>query len=262
MQEIKKILALKLEKYINIIIKEYHNYLSKEKINELQNINFLDTIEIADTGTITILVMDNKIYFPTEAVNVINKLKKHPQYNTDKNHKAYTNDNILTNDNTFIDYINHAIIRGIEPLDYYLENLLHESFHISGIVGVGVMSEAFTELKTRELALKYNLETSGCGYPKEVKLALKLQNILGEEIVNKIMFMNNIEEQLDYIDKTLGRETSNFYEQIYLEMKKEFNKYNATSQKDPYKKAKDYEQLDYSKVYDLLNSYEKNRNNR
>lgn len=262
MEKTRKIVALTLEKYINIIIKEYHEYLSNEQIQELKNMDYNKSVVIADTKTISILVMDKKVYLPTEALNVINKLKKHPEYGTNKEHKAYTKETLLTNDNTFEDYINHAVIKGITPLDYYLENLLHESLHISGIVGVGVMSEAFTELKTRELALKYNLETSGCGYPKEVKIALKLENILGEKIVNKIMFMHNIEDQLKYIEKILGKETRDFYEQTYLEMKKEYSKYNASAYRDPYEKAKAYEKLDYTLVDSLISDYKNIKHSR
>lgn len=262
MEKIKKIVALNLEKYINIIIKEYHEYLSQEQIQELQKINYNDNIFITDTGTITIIVKDKKLYLPTEAFNVINELKKNPNYGTNKEHKAYTKENILTNDNTFIDYINHAIIKGIDPLEYYLENLLHESLHISGISGVGVMSEAFTELKTRELASKYDLKTSGCGYPKEVKIALELENILGEKIVNKIMFIPNIGDQLKYIEETLGSETKEFYKQVYLEMTKEFNKYNAFSYKDIYEKTKAYEKLDYTKVNELTKNFKENKHTR
>lgn len=172
----KERLASKIEEYVKIIISEYKDYIPKEQYDFLININnFRDFVHIEDIGTISLFVKNNHFYFPTSAYKIIDVLTKIPGYGSNKKHTPYTKDKLIDNDNTFLDYIKHIFLSGASVEQYYLELLLHETMHFCGSNGGSALMKGINELKTRELALKYNLLANGCGYPKEVKIALQLE---------------------------------------------------------------------------------------
>ena len=119
-----------------------------------------------------------------------------------KNHKTFTEDNMIINDNTYITYIKHVFLKGLTPEEYFKEILLHETLHFCGSVGGTAIREGINELKTRQLAKKYGLLTSFCGYPKEIKIILdsvsleassfffNLEVIMENEFHNKYMKYN------------------------------------------------------------------------
>lgn len=115
-------------------------------------------------------------------------MKYIPGYGINTNHKSYNKNDLILNDNTFLDYIKHAFIAGLNPEQFFLETFLHETLHLGGS---SALRKGFTELKTRQLDNKYNFITSGCGYPKEVKIA----NILKKNLVSTFLtkfFLHNI----------------------------------------------------------------------
>ena len=258
MGNIKEKIINELKKYFNIIINEYKNYMPKEDLEYLQNYDFNKNIHIENTGTISLYVNNKELYLPTLAFPVLEELSKQQNFGSDKTHKAYNKESLIINDNTFLDYINHAVIKGLTPLEYYLENLLHESLHISGICNGSAFIEGVTEYKTRQLASKYGLVTSGCGYPKEVKIVSDLENILGEDCINKIMFFNNRIDMENYINDNYGKEKSELFSKIYIKMQqaflpyitKKFNGENAI-----YEKVKAYDKINYEEVYNILEEY-------
>lgn len=149
------------------------------------------------------------------------------------NHIATKRDDLVNNENTFIDYIKHVILAGLTPTEFYAESLLHETMHLCGSGGADALSEGMTELKTRKLAQKYDLLTSGCGYPKEVKLILQLNDIFGSEVINKLTFTPSTREKLVYLNEKLGEEASDFYYQLHNVTNKSFQKYFKSSFKGP-----------------------------
>ena len=42
-----------------------------------------------------------------------------------KNHKTFTEDNMIINDNTYITYIKHVFLKGLTPEEYFKEILFH-----------------------------------------------------------------------------------------------------------------------------------------
>ncbi|MFA5603260.1 MAG: hypothetical protein WDA12_00170 [Bacilli bacterium] len=262
--KIKNNLAIDLQLYIEIIKDEYKDFISKERLDFLNSINdFKNIIIIKNTGTISMFVRDNNIYFPTSAYKIINKMKFIPGFGINKNHKSFHKSNLIVNDNTFTDYIKHIFLAGVSVEQFYLETLLHETMHFCGVGGIGALREGITELKTRELAHKYNLTTSGCGYPKEIKIAIELQNTFGQIIMNKIAFAKN-----DYEIVTILRDNFSFNEvNLYIEvsnlMEKEFQdkyyKHKFPGITGPLKKIQKYNQLDYSEVFNVLDNYKQNK---
>lgn len=254
-----KVLAEKLEEYVKIIKKEYKKYIPIETLVYLNEIDdFKKIIKIKGTGTISMFVEDGIIFFPKDAYKVIGFMSKIPGFGKNKEHKSYTKETIIDNDNNFQDYIKHVFISGLTPLEYFQETLLHETMHLCGVGGSDPLKEGFAELKTRELALKYNLLTTACGYPKEIKIALKLQGILGDVISNKIAFASNDYEIYRLLEKELGKKELELYKNIIFEMERVFRPYYEKKYPGltgPFKKTKEYSKIDYSRVYEIIDDY-------
>ena len=260
-KEIEKIinnLIPTIKSYIEIIKEEY-----KKLTNIPENIDLKKYIHIENTGTISLFIRNGHFYFPTDVFKVLDDLKKIPGFGSNKNHKTYNEDNIIINDNTYITFIKHIFLKGLTPVEYYEEILLHETMHFCGSGGGTAIREGINELKTRELAKKYGLLTSSCGYPKEIKIAYELQKIFGEEIINKISFSKNnleIREILGIVSK----DAANFYFTLEEIMEKEFYtkymKYDFPGITGPIKKTQKYNMIDYTNAYLLIKEYKKSHN--
>lgn len=178
-----------------------------------------------------------------------------------KNHKTCNQDNMIINDNTYLTYIKHVFLKGLNPEEYFKEILLHETLHFCGSGGGNAIREGINELKTRQLAKKYSLLTSSCGYPKETKIAHELENIFGKDIINKISFAKSDLEIKNILDLISPVATS-FYFELDAIMEKEFYhkymKYKFYGFLGPFKKAKKYNSIDYTEAYALIDKYKKN----
>lgn len=265
MTDIKKEIIKKIKKYTILIKEEYKNQIPHE-INQYHNLinNWEEVVNIEETKTINLFIHNGKFYFPKSSDKILDLLKKIPGYGTNKNHRNYDNKNLILNDNTFFDYFIHLFLTGKNSKEYYLENLLHETMHFCGSSGNTALDEGFTELKTRELAQTYNLTTSGCGYPKEVNIAYKLQKIFGKEICDKLTFTKNYNEKLQIIEKNLGKDMVVLYNYVFFEMQKEFHNkyYNYKFQgiTGIFKKIIKYGEINYTQIEIFLDNIIENKN--
>lgn len=258
LEKIKNNLIIMIKKYIEIIRKEYKNLTNIPDNIELEN-----HVHIEDTGTISLFVYNKHFYFPTDAFKVLDALKKIPGFGSNKNHKTCNENNMVINDNTYITFIKHIFLKGLSPEEYYEEILLHETLHFCGSGGGTAIREGINELKTRELAKKYGLLTSSCGYPKETKIAYELQQIFGEEIINKIAFSTSNQEIREILG-TVSDDVAHFYFTLEDIMEKEFYnkymKYNFPGITGPIKKTQKYNTIDYTNAYLLIKDYKKSHN--
>lgn len=135
--------------------------------------------------------------------------------------------------------------------------------HFCGSGGSTALKEGINELLTRKIALENSFKTSGCGYPKEVRIVYILQQIFGEDTINQIAFINNELDILNYLEDTIGKEASDLYLDIASIMNNEFqekyykviNSYNGLE--GIKKKVENYQSIDYTKVYELIEEYNK-----
>lgn len=257
-EKIKKRLIPTIEKYIKIIKEEYHGLT-----NIPENMDLDNYVHIEDTGTISLFIRDGHFFFPTDAFKVLEAFKRIPGFGSNKNHKTCNEDNMIINNNTYITFIKHIFLKGLSPEEYYEEILLHETLHFCGSGGGSAIREGINELKTRQLAKKYKLLTSSCGYPKETKIAYELEKIFGEDIINKIAFAKNNIEVYEILSK-VSKEAVDFYFTLEEMMEKEFYnkymKYSFPGITGPIKKTQKYNTLDYSKAYLLIEEYKKSKN--
>ena len=239
-----------IKKYIDIIEKEYGKYTLIQK-----NLNFNNIVHIEDTNTISLFIRNNEFYFPLSAYFVLNSFKKIKEYRSIPNHKTYTKETLIINDNTFYNYIEHLILKGATPIEYFKEILLHETMHYCGANGSSALMEGLNEYFTRKLALKHNLLTNGCGYPKEIKIVLKLIEILGEEKLLKMLFSKSKED----IKNILSEKEFNFFNNLNDIMEEEFyNKYykfDFPGLNGPFEKAKKYNDINYEKAHHYIEKF-------
>ena len=252
-EEIKNKLAKDMERMVKVIIREYGEFIPPEKLEFLKGIkDYNDVIKIKDTNTISMFANNHEIILPLGAKKYFKYLKCIPLYGIKKNHAMYKPDEIL-NDHTYFDYINHVLLSGMSLYEFYLDTLLHETLHFcgSGMLGTA-LSEGFNELKTRQIAKKYNLRASRCGYPKETKIAFKLEQLLGENIVSQITFAKSESEVYEIIQNTYGEDIAKQIFAISEKMNQELHaKYNHNDFNGifaPLKKAIAYKKLNYDEV--------------
>ncbi len=268
LDKIHKNLTLTLEKYIKTITKTYGRFIPKERLTYLYNIkDYSNVIQIFDYSSINGYANNKYIALPLNADKAFDELKKIPGYGINKNHKVYDNTTLIINNNTFMTYVDHVIKKGMTLEDYFNDLLLHETMHFCGSGGSTALKEGINELLTRKIALENNFKTSGCAYPKEVRIAYTLQQMLGEDTINQIAFINNELDILNYLEDIIGKEASDLYLDISGIMNNEFqtkyykdmNSYNGLE--GIKKKVENYQNIDYTKVYELIDEYNKKIDN-
>ena len=260
----KQEITVLFEKYVKLILEEYGDIIPDNLKNKLHSItDFSSSIKIENTGTITLYAnpADSTISLPLDAYKAIDALSTTFEYGSEKSHKTYNSSNMIINDNTYRDFVEHIILSGASPLQYFEEILLHETMHICGSEGSNALTEGFTELKTREMAQKYGLQSSCCGYPKETKIAYELQQIFGKDISDKLAF-SDLNTRFNILRSNFGEEAVQLYANVYSSMEKQFRPY--MDKKYPgfdgiRKKCDEYDRIDYSETYSLLNQFKNNR---
>lgn len=268
-EETQTYLASKVELYIKLIIKEYVEYIPINLLEQLNSItDYRQIIKIYDYGEINARANSEQISMPLCADKVLNTMSKIPGYGINRNHKTYNGETTIVNNNGFGTYLLHVFISGTDAKGYYDDLLLHETVHFCGGDGSSVLKEGIVELLTRMLAQKYNLRTSSCGYPKEVKLCYKLMEIMGEDTIKRLAFMKGIKSEIIYLRETLGDDIAELYIKVYEIAEREFYFKYYSHMKEfnnilgIFKKILFYKNIDYSQVYSIIDEYNEKLNSK
>ncbi len=263
MMEVHERLTEKIKQYISIIKDEYGSYMPIDVLNYLNSItDFSKILKIYDYGSVNAYAVEQEeICMPLCADKILNQVSKIPGYGINKNHKAYNDDNLVINNNTYLTYLTHVFISGTNAYGYYDDLLLHETMHFCGSDGSSALKEGLNELLTRMVAKKYNLRTNSCGYPKEVRLVYELMNLFGEDVVTKLAFIHDRKKEVEFLKEELGDSAAKLYLEILKVVEKEFrDKYYAHM--DDFsgalgigKKVLYYNKIDYQKAYQIIDDY-------
>ena len=105
---IKNNLIVEIEKLVKIIKYEYPDLVNIPIEYDLYKI-----VHIEETGTISLFVRKGEFYFPLDAFKVLEIFRKIPGFGINKNHKTYTENNMILNDNTFYDLYTTCISKRI-----------------------------------------------------------------------------------------------------------------------------------------------------
>ena len=268
--EIRREIADKLSLYIHAITAKFGEYMSNDTKSRLENIkNYEDIIAFDYSGNVSAWANQSKITLPMGASNAFDMISKLPNAGTNINHKNYTEETLIENDNTFEDYINHLILIKADILTYFNDLLLHETMHFCGSGGsnsrrIGAFKEGLNEYLTRIVAKENGFQTSGCGYPKEIKMVIAMEEILGADVLTKMAFLNSFEEIRDYLKMSVGSEKTKLFCKVALEMEQEFtDKYWSNMSEfigfnGVINKAKTYRNIDYSKALSFIDEYKSN----
>ena len=226
-------------------------------MNKLRNNE--EIVEFNSGDTITFVVTDGKLLLPKAFYNLFPLFKNYDNYGKNKNNGRQVGEYLDTR-TTYFEYIEHVITGALSVYDYFEESLLHEAMHICGSEGGSPLEEGINELKTRELAQKYNIKIAAYGYSKEVEVAKRLQKILGNKIMDELTFIP-LNERFEFLSARVGLKLAQLYQFLTREMLKisyESGYYQKNSHfNDPFEKAKLYETIDYSALYDVMNIYDK-----
>lgn len=268
--EIRREIADKLSLYIPAITAKFGEYMSNDTKSRLENIkNYEDIIAFDYSGNVSAWANQSKITLPMGASNAFDMISKLPNTGTNINHKNYTEETLIENDNTFEDYINHLILIKADILTYFNDLLLHETMHFCGSGGsnsrgIGAFKEGLNEYLTRTVARENGFQTSGCGYPKEIKMVIAMEEILGTDVLTQMAFLNSFEEIRDYLKMSVGNEKTKLFCKVALEMEQEFTDKYWSNMKDfvgfngAINKAKAYKNIDYSKALSFIDEYKNN----
>jgi len=133
--------------------------------------------------------------------------------------------------------------------------------HLCGSNGGTPLEEGINELKTRELAVKYNIKIVSYGYSKEVEVAKNLQKLIGKEIMDELTFIPKSQRKF-FISNKVSTEFAKLYELLSSKMIEKLAKYyrSLTKINNPFEKAKLYESIDYTELYEIIDNYKKNIN--
>lgn len=265
--QIKKDLAEKLSVYIPAILKRFGEYMDENTKSKLQNLKeYENIIAFDDSGNVTAHASESRITMPYGAIKALDFMKSLPNSGSDKNHKTYTEETLIENDNTFEDYINHLLLTQADISTYFNELLLHETLHYCGSggnnsFGAGAFREGLNEYLTRLVAKENGFITNGCGYPKEIKVVLEMEKVLGTKALTQISFLKDLEEINAYLKNAVGIDKTRLFNKVVFTMEQEFqNKYISKSNdfvgfEGAIKKTKTYRDIDYSKTFSLIEDY-------
>lgn len=248
-QDLLKIKELLLQ-YIGIISKEFKSSNAEQVLANLDDAQ--EIVAFNDTDSISFFVRNGKLLLPKKAYSIFPYFKKYEIYGKERNNHRCIEEYLDTN-TTYLEYIEHVITGALSVYDYFEESLLHEAMHICGSGGGTPLEEGINELKTRELAQKYNIKIAAYGYSKEVEVSKKLQQILGKEIMDELTFIPST-KRYAFISDKVGNNKAKLYKVVSDKMIEKSKEYfeNISRLDDPFEKARLYEKIDYSEMYQII----------
>lgn len=225
-----------LKKYVSIFIKEYSNYLNKEQLEILKNIDYDKIIKINNFSIPVGIVNYNSIYISDNLVNIPKRIMNQPWINN-KNYTGY------------LKYLNSV---GCNTYEYYAHQLMFLVFKLvigndSGIIN------GFINFEVNNLRRKYRFQAVNL-YKREEVISSKLIKVLGRENILKIMFMD-MPSSFKYLNNQLGYRYADFYYQLSVMVDNEYKKIkpdNYTSNDGLVNYAHDYDKLLYGDAYNYL----------
>ena len=222
-----KYLEIKVKECIEIILQEYKEILPADHVRHLCDLlnNESNVLMSRDGINCFYSSSQEKIIFPLQYYAIIEELKKtDKRFSTEKNRRFVSDENKIVNDNNYFTFFEYAIVAGLMAREVFEMFTLHETMHLCGATGNDMLSEAFTELKTRELSLKYGIEAACCNYSDEVKIAIELQKIFGKDLCDKLIFVPN-DMKMDFLRTKCKEEYAELYQQINVELNCQMHEY-------------------------------------
>lgn len=242
-----EVLKVTLKKYVTIFLNEYRNYLSKEQINNLENINYDTIIKFNDTCNPLGCVSYNQMYLSTNFINLEKEIKAID---------GYGSVNRLINNKSLKGYLEQTWQVGYNSTSYYKDILIYLLFKLVCKYDSGLMN-GIINYEVSVISRKYNIQLPNF-YRKEELIALKLCGIIGKENIRKVLFLDKA-SGYKYLCNTVGYRFANLFYEVddLINIKTESlfeTEYNNNEGLVNY--ASDYDSITYGDVYNSILDFE------
>ena len=235
------------KKYITIFIQEYANYLSKEQLELLKDFNFDNAIKLEKTIKPFGIISLGQINLANYSEELINNLKKMPNYNTNK---------YELNNKNMSSYLKYMCDSGYNVDDYYKDILMYFVFKLV-IKNTNGLINGLINQEMKYLSIKYSLRIANL-YPREEFITNKITPFLGIEGCRKVIFSDTA-TSFKYLNDNYGfriaklvNEVSELIEDEYQILdKKEYIGYSGLLDY-----AIDYDHISYGDVYNYILDFE------
>lgn len=234
-----------LKKYVNIFLKEYEIYLSKEQLEILKSINYNQVIKTNDFTIPVGIINYNSIYISDNILNIPKKMDNASFFNN----KNYTN------------YLKQLNNFGCNTYEYYAYQLMFLVFKLVINNDSGVIN-GFINYEINYLRNKYHFQSVNL-YKREEVISKRIISLIGRNNVLKIMFMD-MPTSFKYLNDNWGYRYADFYYRITNMVDKEFKKIkpdNYTNKNGLINYAHDYDNLLYGDAYNYLLEFSISNNN-
>ena len=235
------------KEYVNIFIQEYGDYLSKEQLELLKDINFNSAIKLDSTSKPFGIIFLGQVNLSDYSEELINNLKKMPNYNS--RHEKLNNKNLSS-------YLKYMCDSGYNLLDYYSDILMYFVFKLV-IKNSNGLVDGLINREIKNLALKYSFRFANL-YPREEAIVDKLTKFLGTEECRKIIFSDNA-TSFKYLNDNKGFRVAELVVNVQELIDDEYQELTSKDYSGyigflDY--TVDYDNLSYGSVYDCILNYE------
>ena len=235
------------KKYVSVFIEEYANYLSKDQLESLKDINFNNAIKLDSTTRPFGIISLGQVNLPNYSEELISNLKKMPNY--DKHHSMLNNRNISS-------YLKYMCDSGYNSFDYYADILMYFVFKLVIKNNCGLINGLVNQ-EIKYLSIKYSFRFANL-YPREEAISNKITPFLGMEGCRKIIF-SDAATAFKYLNDTKGFRIANLVHNVETLIEDEYqvlskNDYNGYRGFLDY--ATDYDHLTYGDVYNYILEFE------
>ncbi len=235
------------KKYVDVFINEYSSYLSKTQLEVLNDINFDTIIKLNSTNQPFGIIYLGQVNLPNYNDELINNLKKMPNYNT--NHLNLNNKNLSS-------YLKYMCDSGYSLFDYYCDILMYFVFKLVIKNNNGLVNGLINQ-EMKYLGIKYSFRFASL-YPREEFITNKITKFLGIDGCRKIIFSDSA-TAFKYLNDTKGFRIAKMVSDVSLLIGDEFQKLYK-NEYDGYKGflkyTHDYDHLSYGDVYNYIVDFE------
>ncbi len=245
----KDVLSQTLKKYVEIFLKEYSKYLDNNQIDLLKRINYDNIFSYMDIPLPFGITSFGRIYLSNQVENLLNSLKKMPNYNIKR--ENLHNKNISS-------YLKYICENGYNIEDFYQDFLMYYIFFM--VVDSRFLNKGFINQEIKYLSIKYSIRCANL-YAKEESLISKI-TFLSNETCRKILFMDSV-NAYKYINDNYGFKYAEFLLDLEKTVKDESlniwqNDYPGVNGFLNY--ADSYDKISYADAYDEILDFRVNNN--
>ena len=222
-----------LKKYVSIFLNEYRDFLGKEDLEKLRNLDY-DNIFVFDNFNIPFgTVFLDKIYLCNSNNSLIDNLMKMSNYNSLK--RPLNNKNLSS-------YLKYMCDNGYNIIDFYSDILMYFVFSLV-IKNDSFLIKGFINQEMHLLSIKYNLRIASL-YAREEKIIERITPIFKFDGMRKMLFMD-MSTCFMYIVDNYGFKYAKMVNDIFNLVSNEYNK-----------KIKDKEYIDVNGIIEYTNDYD------